>query len=100
MTSTAMEFHDAVRTQIAAFETANRQDLVDKEKAELLVLSAYMPVQLTADEVTQEVLAAIAGVGAKGPQDMGKVMGVLKPKLAGKTDLTAVSAQVKAKLAG
>ena len=88
------------RDSIAAFETANRQDLVDKEKAELLVLSAYMPVQLTADEVTQEVLAAIAGVGAKGPQDMGKVMGVLKPKLAGKTDLTAVSAQVKAKLAG
>lgn len=88
------------RDSIAAFELAKRQDLIDKEAAELKVLITYMPAQMSAEEVEAEVLAAIAASGAKGPQDMGKVMGVLKPKLAGKTDLSAVSAQVKAKLAG
>ena len=87
------------KDSIAQFETAGRTDLVDKEKAELDVLSAYMPAQLSDAEVAAEVQAAVAQVGATGPQDMGKVMGVLKPKLAGKADMTAVSAQVKAALA-
>ena len=87
------------KDSISQFETAGRTDLVDKEKAELDVLSAYMPAQLSDAEVAAEVQAAVAQVGAAGPQDMGKVMGVLKPKLAGKADMTAVSAQVKAALA-
>ena len=86
------------KDSIAQFETAGRTDLVDKEKAELAVLGAYMPAQLSDAEVAAEVQAAVAQVGATGPQDMGKVMGVLKPKLAGKADMTAVSAQVKAAL--
>ena len=86
------------KDSIAQFETGGRTDLVDKEKAELDVLSAYMPAQLSDAEVAAEVQAAVAQVGAAGPQDMGKVMGVLKPKLAGKADMTAVSAQVKAAL--
>ncbi|BCF91467.1 MULTISPECIES: GatB/YqeY domain-containing protein [Paraburkholderia] len=86
------------KDSISQFETAGRTDLVDKEKAELDVLSAYMPAQLSDAEVAAEVQAAVAQVGAAGPQDMGKVMGVLKPKLAGKADMTAVSAQVKAAL--
>ncbi len=88
------------RDSIAAFELAKRQDLVDKEKAELTVLSAYMPAQMNADDIATEIAAAITATGAAGPQDMGKVMAILKPKLAGKADLSAVSAQVKAKLAG
>ncbi|SAK92688.1 GatB/Yqey family protein [Caballeronia hypogeia] len=87
------------KDSISQFEAANRTDLADKEKAELAVLSAYMPEQLSADAIAAEVQAAIAASGAAGPQDMGKVMGVLKPKLAGKADMTAVSAQVKAALA-
>jgi uncharacterized protein len=88
------------RDSIAAFELAKRQDLVDKEKAELAILTVYMPAQMSAIEIEAEVLAAITATGAKGPQEMGKVMGILKPKLAGKADLSAVSALVKAKLAG
>jgi len=86
------------KDSISQFEAAGRQDLVDKESAELTVLSAYMPAQLSDAEVAAEVQAAVAQVGAAGPQDMGKVMGVLKPKLAGRADMTAVSAQVKAAL--
>ncbi len=88
------------RDSIAAFELAKRQDLVDKEKAELTVLVAYMPMQMAAQDIALEIAAAISSSGATGPQDMGKVMAILKPKLAGKADLSAVSAQVKAKLAG
>ena len=87
------------KDSISQFETAGRSDLVEKEAAELAVLSAYMPQQLSEAEVAVEVQAAIAQTGAAGPQDMGKVMGVLKPKLAGRADMTAVSAQVKAALA-
>ncbi|KXU96432.1 glutamyl-tRNA amidotransferase [Caballeronia megalochromosomata] len=87
------------KDSISQFEAANRHDLADKEKAELAVLAAYMPEQLSADAIAAEVQAAVAATGAAGPQDMGKVMGVLKPKLAGKADMTAVSAQVKAALA-
>ena len=83
-----------------AFEKANRQDLADKEKAEVVVLQAYLPARLSADEVAAEVKAIVAEVGAKGPGDMGKVMGAAKARLAGKADMGQVSAAVKAALAG
>ncbi len=88
------------KDSIAAFEQAARQDLVDKEKAELSVLSAYLPERLSAQEVTDAVKAIVAELGASGPGDMGKVMGVVKTRLAGKADMGAVSAAVKAALAG
>jgi uncharacterized protein YqeY len=87
------------RDSISQFEAGGRQDLADIEKAELAVLSAYMPAAMSDDEIAAAVDAAIAETGAAGPQDMGKVMGVLKPKLAGRADMTAVSARVKAALA-
>jgi uncharacterized protein YqeY len=86
------------KDSISQFEAGGRQDLADIEKAELVVLNAYMPAQMSEVEVLAEVTAAVAAVGAAGPQDMGKVMGVLKPKLAGRADMTAVSAMVKAAL--
>jgi uncharacterized protein YqeY len=88
------------KDSISQFASAGRQDLVDKEESELVVLRGYMPQQLGAAEVEAEIAAAVAQTGAAGPQDMGKVMGVLKAKLAGRADMTAVSAQVKAALAG
>ncbi|MDR3398841.1 MAG: GatB/YqeY domain-containing protein [Pandoraea sp.] len=87
------------KDSISQFQAAGRTDLADKEAAELEVLKVYMPQQLSADEVAQAVKAAVAQTGAAGPQDMGKVMGVLKGLLAGRADMTAVSAQVKAALA-
>jgi uncharacterized protein len=86
------------KDSISQFEAAGRTDLVDKEVAELKVLADYMPAQLSEAEITGEVQAAVAQTGAAGPQDMGKVMGVLKGKLAGRADMTAVSALVKAAL--
>ena len=86
------------KDSITQFEAGGRQDLADIEKSELVILSAYMPAALSDAEVQAEVSAAVAAAGAAGPQDMGKVMGVLKPKLAGRADMTAVSAMVKAAL--
>ena len=86
------------KDSISQFEAGGRQDLADIEKAELAILSAYMPAALSEAEVQAEVAVAVSAVGAAGPQDMGKVMGVLKPKLAGRADMTAVSAMVKAAL--
>jgi len=86
------------KDSITQFEAGGRQDLADIEKSELVILSAYMPAALPDAEVQAEVGAAVVAVGAAGPQDMGKVMGVLKPKLAGRADMTAVSAMVKAAL--
>jgi uncharacterized protein len=86
------------KDSISQFEAGGRQDLVDVEKAELVVLSAYMPASLSDAEVQAEVNAAVAASGAAGPQDMGKVMAILKPKLAGRADMTAVSGLVKAAL--
>ena len=86
------------KDSISQFEAGGRQDLADIEKAELAILSTYMPAALSDAEVQTEVAAAVTAVGAAGPQDMGKVMGVLKPKLAGRADMTAVSAMVKAAL--
>lgn len=87
------------KDSISQFEAAGRTDLVEQESAELAVLAAYMPAQLSEAEIAQQVQAAVAETGAAGPQDMGKVMGVLKGKLAGRADMTAVSALVKAALA-
>lgn len=91
------------RDSIAQFDQAGRRDLADKERFELEVLAAYLPQKAGAEEIAAEIEAAIgsvAGGGTPGPQDMGKVMGVLKGRLAGRADLAAVSAQVKARLAG
>ena len=87
------------KDSIEAFEKAGRQDLADKEKSEVTVLQAYLPARLSADEVAAEVKAIVAELGAKGPGDMGKVMGAVKAKLAGKADMGQVSAAVKAALA-
>ncbi|NEX60876.1 GatB/YqeY domain-containing protein [Noviherbaspirillum galbum] len=87
------------KDSITQFEAGGRQDLADQEKAELAVLSGYMPAGLSDAEIQAEVQAAIAAAGAAGPQDMGKVMAILKPKLAGRADMTAVSGLVKAALA-
>ena len=88
------------KDSIAAFTQAGRQDLADKETAELAVLQAYLPAHLSAEEVAAAVKALVAEVGASGPADMGKVMGAAKARLAGKADMAAVSAAVKAALAG
>ncbi|PZX22687.1 conserved hypothetical protein, COG1610 [Cupriavidus phytorum] len=87
------------KDSIAQFQQAGRNDLADKELAEVDVLKVYMPAALSDAEVAAEVQQAVAATGAAGPQDMGKVMGVLKGKLAGRADMTAVSALVKAALA-
>jgi uncharacterized protein YqeY len=86
------------RDSIAQFQAAGRKDLVDNETFELRLLSGYLPKQLTETEIAEEVSAAIAQTGAKGAPDMGKVMAVLKGKLAGRADMGKVSALVKTKL--
>jgi uncharacterized protein YqeY len=88
------------KDSIDAFQKAGRQDLADKERAEVVVLQAYLPARLSADEVAAQVQAIVAELGAKGPGDMGKVMGAVKTRLAGKADMGQVSAAVKAALAG
>lgn len=88
------------KDSIEAFTKAARQDLVDKEAAEMAVLQGYLPARLSADEVAAEVKAIVAELGAKGPGDMGKVMGAVKSRLAGKADMGQVSAAVKAALSG
>ena len=88
------------KDSIAAFEGAGRQDLADKEKAEMAVLTAYLPERMSAEEVATAVKAIVAELGASGPGDMGKVMGAVKAQLAGKADMGQVSAAVKTALAG
>jgi uncharacterized protein YqeY len=88
------------RESIAQFEKAARQDLADKEKAEIEVLSAYLPQKMSDAEVAQAVSSAIREAGASGIKDMGKVMALLKPRLAGRADMGAVSGLVKSKLSG
>jgi uncharacterized protein YqeY len=88
------------RDSIAQFEKGGRQDLADNENFELGVLQAYMPQALSEAEIADAVSASIAESGAKGPADMGKVMAVLRPKLAGRADMSKVSASVKARLTG
>ncbi|MGL5840577.1 MAG: GatB/YqeY domain-containing protein [Aeromonas hydrophila] len=87
------------RDSISQFEAAGRQDLADKESAEIVVLQEFLPQQLTAAEIAALIEQAIAESGAAVMADMGKVMAVLKPKLQGRADVGAVSAQVKTRLA-
>jgi uncharacterized protein YqeY len=87
------------KDSMTQFQAANREDLVAKEAAEMQILQAYMPAQLSEAEIVQAVAAAVTQTGAAGPQDMGKVIGVLKTQLAGKADMGAVSALVKKALA-
>ncbi|MBK6601746.1 MAG: GatB/YqeY domain-containing protein [Betaproteobacteria bacterium] len=88
------------RDSIAQFEAGKREDLAAIERAELAVLQAYLPQQLTAAEIDTLIAEAIAATGAAGLAGMGKVMAALKPKLAGRADMGAVSARIKARLAG
>ncbi|MGI9150799.1 MAG: GatB/YqeY domain-containing protein [Limnohabitans sp.] len=88
------------KDSVAAYLTAQRQDLADIESAEIKVLEVYLPQRLSAEEITAAVKAIVAQVGATGPGDMGKVMGAVKTQLAGKADMGLVSAAVKAALAG
>ena len=87
------------RDSITQYEAAGRQDLADAEKFEAELLTTYMPAGLSAGEVAAAVASAVAEAGATGPGDMGKVMALLKPKLAGRADMSEVSKQVKAALA-
>lgn len=87
------------RDSISQFEAAGRQDLADKESAEIVVLQEFLPQQLTADEIAALIEQAITESGAAVMADMGKVMAVLKPKIQGRADVGAVSAQVKTRLA-
>ncbi|MBP0603306.1 MULTISPECIES: GatB/YqeY domain-containing protein [Aeromonas] len=87
------------RDSISQFEAAGRQDLADKESAEIVVLQEFLPQQLTAAEIAALIEQAIAESGAAVMADMGKVMAVLKPKIQGRADVGAVSAQVKTRLA-
>jgi uncharacterized protein YqeY len=88
------------RDAIAQFEAGGRADLVAKETAELNVLSAYLPQQLSEAEIAAAIDAAIAETGASGPAAMGKLMAVLKPRLAGRADMGQVSALVRKRLQG
>ncbi|HEV2213354.1 MAG TPA: GatB/YqeY domain-containing protein [Gammaproteobacteria bacterium] len=88
------------RESVTQFLQGNRKDLADKEEAEIKVIQAYMPAQLSDAELDKLVAEAVAQSGAASVKDMGKVMGILKPKVAGKADMGAVSAKIKAKLGG
>jgi len=87
------------RESISQFEKAGRQDLVDKEEQELVVISEYLPAALSDDEIDKLIAEAMTESGASSIKDMGKVMGILKPKLAGRADMGAVSAKIKTALA-
>jgi uncharacterized protein YqeY len=86
------------RDSISQYEAANRQDLADVEKFEVTVLQTYMPQQFSEAEIVSAIAEVIATTGAAGPQDMGKVMAAIKPKLAGRADMGKVSGLIKAQL--
>lgn len=88
------------RDSVKQYTDGGRPELAAAEQAEIEILADYLPEQLGEAEITQMIDAAIAATGAEGMQDMGKVMGQLKPKLAGRADMGAVSALIKARLAG
>jgi uncharacterized protein YqeY len=88
------------RDSIAQFEAGKREDLAAAERAEVALLTAYLPAQLGDAEIDALIGEAMAATGAAGPAGMGKVMAVLKPKLAGRADMGAVAARIKARLAG
>lgn len=88
------------KDSVTQFEAANREDLAAIERAELAVIDTYLPAKLGEAEILAAIDAAVAETGATGPADMGKLMGVLKPRLAGQADMGEVSALIKKKLAG
>jgi uncharacterized protein YqeY len=88
------------KESLVQFQAGNRQDLVDKESAEITLLQGYMPSQLTGAEIDALIGEAIAAVGATSIKDMGKVMGIIKQKAQGRADMAAVGAKIKAKLGG
>ncbi|WP_299345113.1 GatB/YqeY domain-containing protein [uncultured Pseudoxanthomonas sp.] len=88
------------KDSVSQFEAANREDLAAIERAELVVIDTYLPAKLGETEILAAIEAAVAETGATGPADMGKLMGVLKPRLAGQADMGQVSALIKKKLAG
>ncbi|HEY0860266.1 GatB/YqeY domain-containing protein [Pseudoxanthomonas sp. F37] len=88
------------KDSVSQYEAANREDLAAVERAEIAVIDAYLPAKLGEAEILAAIEAAIAQTGASGPADMGKLMGVLKPRLAGQADMGLVSALIKKKLAG
>jgi uncharacterized protein YqeY len=87
------------KDSIAQFQLGGRQDLVDKEQAELALLMAYLPAQISEAEIAQVIETAVLQANATGPQDMGKVMALIKPLLAGKADMGLVSQMLKTRLA-
>ena len=87
------------KDSIAQFQLGGRQDLVDKEQAELALLMAYMPAQMSEADITQVIETGVLQANATGPQDMGKVMALIKPLLAGKADMGLVSQMLKTRLA-
>jgi uncharacterized protein YqeY len=88
------------KDSVTQYEAAGRNELAEAEKFEIGVLAAYLPERMGSAEIAAAVATAVAECGAKGPADMGKLMGLLKPRLAGKADMAEVSRQVKAALAG
>jgi len=88
------------RDSVSQFEAAGREDLASQERYEIGVVQAYLPEPLTDAEVDAILVAVIAETGAEGPRDMGKVMAALKPKVAGRADMQALSGKVKAALGG
>ena len=88
------------RESVAQFQAGKRADLVAKESAEIELLSGYLPAQLGDAELAALVKDAIATTGASSMKDMGKVMGILKPKVQGRTDMGALSARIKSALGG
>jgi uncharacterized protein YqeY len=88
------------KESLAQFQAGNRQDLVDKESAEIALLQSYMPEQLSDDDLNSMIRDAIAAAGATSIKDMGKVMGIIKGKAQGRADMAAVGARIKAKLGG
>lgn len=88
------------RDSVSQYEAAGRTDLADIEKSEIVVIERYLPAKLGEAEIVAAIDAAIAETGASGPADIGKLMGALKPRLAGQADMGQVSALVKQRLAG
>ena len=88
------------KDSVSQYEAAHREDLAAVERAEIAVIDAYLPAKLGEAEILAAIEAAISETGASGPADMGKLMGVLKPRLAGQADMGLVSALIKKKLAG
>jgi uncharacterized protein YqeY len=88
------------KESLVQFQAGNRQDLVDKESAEIALLQTYLPAQLSGAEIDALIAQAIAATGAASVKDMGKVMGIVKAKAQGRADMAALGAKIKAKLGG